>query len=81
MLIKLTYTSLYKISASTTEKHASALYQLVIDVQEVVIYFKIEHAYRVDDGQNSWKKKNVDGFKSLTTQVEPYYRRTGHPLS
>jgi len=39
-LIKLTYTSLYKISTSTTEKHASALYQLVIATQEVVIYFK-----------------------------------------
>ena len=45
LLLKLTYTSLYKISASITEKHVSALYQLIIAVQEVVIYFKITHTH------------------------------------
>jgi hypothetical protein len=57
MLITLTYTSLYKISASTTEKHASALYQLVIAVQEVVIYFNISlsltHTHTDGDDRNS----------------------------
>ena len=45
MLIKLPYTSVYKISASITEKHSSAYNQLVTAVQEVVIYLLKSHTH------------------------------------